>query len=352
MRAKFGLFGTCAVLAALVALVSASADVAREAARSGRIAFIEGERGVIYTVRPDGTGKRRVTPTRRPQDRIDETFAWSPDGRKIAYSWDDYGYRRNPSYTDLFVIPAVGGKPRLVGRTGADEINPAWSPDGKRIAYDLYDDGYWAVWVTNADGTRKHKVTPGIHFHGAAWSPDGRKIAFSDREAIAWTMDFPGRVPRRVALPAPRNPARLRFRTIVAWSPHGRQLAFISGYDIWVKTGNGQPQRIFTGGSDDTHNPTEDLAWSPDGRKLAFAHFTDSNSDSDIYTINADGTGLRRLTTGSATDRSPSWSPDGSALAFNAGFEIEVMNADGSNQRNISQNAKKKDYAPRWAPAA
>lgn len=76
-------------------------------------------------------------------------------------------------------------------------------------------------------------------------------------------------------------------------------------------------------------------------------------NDDEIYVMNADGSGQTRLTFNSASDWLPSWSPDGSKIAFQSGrdesFEIYVMNADGSQQSRITFNAAA-DEDPAWSP--
>ena len=80
-------------------------------------------------------------------------------------------------------------------------------------------------------------------------------------------------------------------------------------------------------------------AWSPDGRKLAFVSRRDGNSE--IYVINADGSEQENLTQHPARDSHPSWSRDGRKLAFvsrrDGNSEIYVMNADGSGLRNVTR---------------
>ena len=65
--------------------------------------------------------------------------------------------------------------------------------------------------------------------------------------------------------------------------------------------------------------------------------------------MNADGSGLRKLTRGPAYDGNPAWSPDGRKIAFGRAGEIYVMNADGSGQRNLTRNPAR-DFAPAWSP--
>ena len=92
-------------------------------------------------------------------------------------------------------------------------------------------------------------------------------------------------------------------------------------------------------------------AWSPDGRKLAFVSRRDGNSE--IYVMNADGSGQENLTQHPASDSHPSWSRDGRKLAFvsrrDGNSEIYVMNADGSGLRNVTRTPSD-DLGPAWSP--
>ena len=106
-------------------------------------------------------------------------------------------------------------------------------------------------------------------------------------------------------------------------------------------------------------------AWSPDGSMIAFVSARDGNPE--IYVMDADGDSAARLTNNDSTDGSPVWSPDGSQFAFvrylpMVGFdrdgkevvqasnaEIFVMNADGGGQRRLTFN-EVQDVAPSWSP--
>lgn len=114
-----------------------------------------------------------------------------------------------------------------------------------------------------------------------------------------------------------------------------------------------------------------DFVWSPDGSRLAL--ISSRNDDdpegcstwctTDIYTVNAEGDDLTRLTNVSAMNRSPAWSPDGTRIAFassrdeadpsacpfKCNFEIYMMNADGSEQTRLTNNPKVDNW-PNWSP--
>ena len=99
-------------------------------------------------------------------------------------------------------------------------------------------------------------------------------------------------------------------------------------------------------------------SWSPDGSRIAFRSYRDG--DYDIYVMNADGSGLTNLTNNAgrhySARRSPDsarWSPDGSRIAFESvrdgNDEIYVMNADGSGQTRLTDNDAM-DWWPSWGP--
>lgn len=102
-----------------------------------------------------------------------------------------------------------------------------------------------------------------------------------------------------------------------------------------------------------TNHPARDEqpAWSPDDTRIAFA--TDRDGNFEIYSMNADGSGLVRLTEDPAVDRHPTWSPDGEKIAFqsyrNGNVDIYVMQADGGGVTRLTTHAAL-DLQPAWSP--
>ena len=131
------------------------------------------------------------------------------------------------------------------------------------------------------------------------------------------------------------------------------RIAFTSNRDgedseIYVMNADGTGIVQLTDNSYSDWSPT----WSPDGSHIAFWSNRDGE-DSEIYVMNADGTGVVQLTDNSATDRDPNWSPDGSRIAFNSyrdgDSEIYVMNANGGGVVQLTNNSVN-DHVRSWSP--
>lgn len=118
------------------------------------------------------------------------------------------------------------------------------------------------------------------------------------------------------------------------WSPDGTWMAFTSDDDIWIMNGDG------TGARRLTVHPARDSrpAISPDGQRIAFV--TMRNGASDVYVIAVDGTGEARLTDHPALDADPDWSPHGTEIVFhsrrNGTDEVHIMEDDGTNVRQVT----------------
>lgn len=119
-----------------------------------------------------------------------------------------------------------------------------------------------------------------------------------------------------------------------------------SGGPLRLVRPDGTGRRTVTGGRYDG-SP----AWSPDGRSLVFARSPSAGADPWLYSVGADGSGLRALGVQGFT---PSWSPDGARLAFwrrtREGVALAVAGADGRNESTLTRSMAAFSGPPRWSP--
>jgi Tol biopolymer transport system component len=182
------------------------------------------------------------------------------------------------------------------------------------------------IWLMDVARRYSHNLTQNARANNRApaWSPDGRQLAFiSDRNGAAqlFVATFPGS-PRHL-MPLLEQPIASGYRPV--WSPDGRwlavEIAHIGNTDIYIV--DSQCQSSADGCADAvrrlTDEPTDDRfpVWSPDSQRFAFVSWR--AGDAEIYAMRADGGGLRALSNnGSSWDTSPSWSRDGERLLYMA----------------------------------
>ncbi len=210
-------------------------------------------------------------------------------------------YSMNPDGSSISEIP-----------TGLESAsNPEISPDGTRIAFGGRRNGNDSLYIMGVDGTNLRAVTSGVG--GAAWSPDDSELVYSDlgelhiiNAAGGNSFQLPSFYPNTSASPT--------------WSPDGTRIAF----EVWSNTSGSVWTDIYAMNANGTgitqvtalsgHETTPD--WSPDGSRIAFAH------DGFIYTIRPDGSDLKRITPDIAASRygdfEPDWSPDGTRIVFSS----------------------------------
>lgn len=333
----------------------------------------------------------------------DTTYAstvFSRDGEYVYYNFND----KSTPQDALYQIPVLGGTPRKILTNIGSAIT--FSPDGKRIAFlrsDVAASGEDQLMVANADGTNERKLTARkgdsfFGYGGPSWSPDGKWIASAagsykggfnlsviavDAESgeqkeftsqkwdnvgrVAWLADgsgliltaqekgaiynqiwmlsYPGGEARKitndlnsytgVSLTADSN-------TMVA-----RQSETVSNIWIAPSTDLSRPKQITTGRNG--WYGLSGIVWTPDGHVI---YSSSSSGNLDIWSMNADGSNQKQLTTDPQTDSSPAVSPDGRFIVFissRAGMpSLWRMDMDGSNQKQLTSGQE--DYYPQISP--
>jgi Tol biopolymer transport system component len=211
-----------------------------------------------------------------------------------------------PGHREVWIAnPDGSGLLNLSNDDNADDINPSWSPNGLRIAFASNRTGKFDIFVVNVDGTGLANLTAGSDLPFDAtnpvWSPDGTRIAFVHGLSV-WTMNANGTGASQLSTKSTSGS--------LAWSPTNTQLVFPAGPGVtalYVATiGSSSPPVKLTAGT----GLEVGQVWAP-AVKIAFSN------DSDIFTINGDGTSLFNVTQSAAGgNSSPVVTNDGNTIVF------------------------------------
>jgi len=221
-------------------------------------------------------------------------------------------------------------------------IAPPPPPEKIAFTFPLNSDTGDNIWTMNQNGTNLLQLTSATRQNlQPSFSPDGRRIAFHstrDGDDAIYIMNLDGNGQLRLN-------TGFSYSTWPAWSPDGKKIAFIylDNNEIGVaviELATGKVTKLTTegcpsGGCMGPNHPS----WSPDGKKIVFD--SPRTGDWDVYTMNADGSGVSNITNVASTNEiQPSWSPDGKLIAYISNvlghWEIYVMNPDGTGIRPLT----------------
>ena len=248
----------------------------------------------------------------------------------------------------------------------------AWSPNGKRLAAALRLGNDSVTHLDTIDASSgSHVQVAGVTkaADDPYWSPDGSTLVYVSDVTGFGAYQNVYTVPAAGGQPTDLTNYQLGTGRVVAdpeFAPDGQHIVFEqspapagSPSQIWTMTANGQsPTQLATTLSGSSMSPS----WSPDGTKIAFAN--NSSGNFDIYVMNADGSNPTVVPGASSRDEiSPVWSPDGTRLAYTVGCkdpgcfdsqnnqmdngDIYVMNADGSSRHALVATTNP-EFAPDW----
>jgi Tol biopolymer transport system component len=194
----------------------------------------------------------------------------SPDGQWVVYSCQESGHRC------IYLQSVSGQNPFPITKDStADDDEPAFSPDGERIAFRSSRDG-GGIFVMGRTGEAVKRLTrTGFN---PSWSPDGAKIVFATENVQLTPMNWEGNSELWTVDIGTEALQRLNAEKAVqpSWSPHNHRIAYVAR----MAPGPGQPVQMH------------------------------------IWTMPAAGGEPTQVTSGTATDWSPVWSPDGKHLYF------------------------------------
>jgi dipeptidyl aminopeptidase/acylaminoacyl peptidase len=239
----------------------------------------------------------------------------SPAGDRLAFVLSERSVANNRGYASIWVLATAGGQATSLTEQKGYASSPRWSPDGKQIAYFDSAKGELGVWLMNADGGDKRKLTTfersnaflGDTGNELSWSPDGKQLAFTAAGPRHYSNLF-----------SPLDPPngndvmlvdRLLYKSDYYYSDLRRTYVWV------ISTGGGKATQIASGDYD-----YHSIDWSPDGKWIvAVSNRTgedDYNANNDLVRLSLSGEQVVQLTHTPGPEYVPVWAPDSLEIGY------------------------------------
>jgi TolB protein len=256
------------------------------------------------------------------------SFAWSPDGRRIAYvnGNPQWTHSANVATASIWILDANGGDPVRVTDDTTTNVSPQWLPDSRHLLFVSDRDGPRGIYAVEVgpDGPRgaPRSVLASSDPHSISVSADGRRLAFAKFTVVQniWAIPIPqsGVTSIRDAFPVTTGNQVIESHGL---SPDGEWIAFDSDirgdFDIYKQRLAGGSPELVADVTGDAFAPD----WSPDGTEIAFSGPPSEGTGGMEEILVVSATGGRppeQLTNFPGLDNLPRWSPDGLAITFDS----------------------------------
>lgn len=258
----------------------------------------------------------------------------SPDGKLIAFVVTEMDKKKNSSNSDIWIVPAAGGEPRKLTSSPKADFNPRWSPEGKRIAFISNRGGSPQIWTIDLQGGEANQLTDISTGAGnVIWSPTGNHLAFVSSVFPDCADDECNRQKneeRDKSEVKAKFFNQLLFRHWNSWQEDKRSHLFVipshGGNAVDITPGDFDTPPISLGSS-------HDITFSPDGKTICFVRNIDPEfkmslgTNNDLFVSSRQGGTIQKITSNTANDNSPHYSPNGRFIAYRAmarpGFEAD-----------------------------
>ena len=329
---------------------------------------------------------------RRLGDIVATGASWSPDDQQLVFT----------KGSSLYLAMADGSNPHLLVSTQDPPFSARFSPDGSHIRFFVFQqaNATQSIWEAHSDGSGLHQMFAGWHNPPSeccgSWTPDGRYYIFvsasgteSNLYAARESTDFFRKLPKPIQLttgpllysnPVPALDGKKLFvqgtqqrgelvrydgvakqfvpflggisATDLAFSRDGKWLTYSSVPDgaLWRSRADGSERLQLTNPPWTAALPT----WSPDGSQIAYIAYQ-PGKPWKIFLISAQGGSSEELLPENSPEVDPTWSPDGERIAFGriavgSSGSIDIQLVDLKTRQTSTLPGSRGLFSPRWSP--